>query len=58
MEQIRREYPMIFNRGVAVTRKIGFPDVIMPGKQISTNWGIDGSIQLFIHLFNTVDCDS
>ncbi|KAJ7316704.1 hypothetical protein JRQ81_002866 [Phrynocephalus forsythii] len=31
MEQIRREYPMIFNRGVAVTRKIGFPDVIMPG---------------------------
>ncbi|XP_044307406.1 dedicator of cytokinesis protein 3 [Varanus komodoensis] len=31
MEQIRREYPMIFNRGVAATRKIGFPDVIMPG---------------------------
>uniref|UniRef100_A0A670IL08 Dedicator of cytokinesis 3 n=1 Tax=Podarcis muralis TaxID=64176 RepID=A0A670IL08_PODMU len=31
MEQIRREYPMIFNRGVAITRKIGFPDVIMPG---------------------------
>uniref|UniRef100_A0A803TDT7 Dedicator of cytokinesis 3 n=1 Tax=Anolis carolinensis TaxID=28377 RepID=A0A803TDT7_ANOCA len=31
MEQIRREYPMIFNRGIAVTRKIGFPDVIMPG---------------------------
>ncbi|KAG2471006.1 DOCK3 protein, partial [Polypterus senegalus] len=31
MEQIRRENPMIFNRGVAVTRKLGFPDVIMPG---------------------------
>uniref|UniRef100_A0A8C7F844 Dedicator of cytokinesis 3 n=1 Tax=Oncorhynchus kisutch TaxID=8019 RepID=A0A8C7F844_ONCKI len=31
MEQIRRENPMIFNRGVALTRKLGFPDVIMPG---------------------------
>ncbi|KAL4655684.1 dedicator of cytokinesis protein 3 isoform X1 [Arapaima gigas] len=31
MEQIRKENPMIFNRGVAVTRKLGFPDVIMPG---------------------------
>ncbi|XP_053508766.1 dedicator of cytokinesis protein 3 isoform X4 [Ictalurus furcatus] len=30
-EQIRRENPMIFNRGVAITRKLGFPDVIMPG---------------------------
>ncbi|KAA0712423.1 Dedicator of cytokinesis protein 3 [Triplophysa tibetana] len=30
MEQVRRENPMIFNRGVAVTRKLGFPDVIMP----------------------------
>lgn len=33
MEQIRRENPMIFNRGLAITRKLGFPDVIMPGKQ-------------------------
>ncbi|XP_042185672.1 dedicator of cytokinesis protein 3 [Oncorhynchus tshawytscha] len=32
MEQIRRENPMIFNRGVALTRKLGFPDVIMPGE--------------------------
>uniref|UniRef100_F7CV11 Dedicator of cytokinesis 3 n=1 Tax=Monodelphis domestica TaxID=13616 RepID=F7CV11_MONDO len=31
MDQIRRENPMIFNRGLAVTRKLGFPDVIMPG---------------------------
>ncbi|KAG9335307.1 hypothetical protein JZ751_005412 [Albula glossodonta] len=31
MEQIRRENPLIFNRGVAITRKLGFPDVIMPG---------------------------
>ncbi|XP_063104996.1 dedicator of cytokinesis protein 3 isoform X1 [Cavia porcellus] len=31
MDQIRRENPMIFNRGVAITRKLGFPDVIMPG---------------------------
>uniref|UniRef100_A0A8P0SFA4 Dedicator of cytokinesis 3 n=1 Tax=Canis lupus familiaris TaxID=9615 RepID=A0A8P0SFA4_CANLF len=26
MEQIRRENPMIFNRGLAITRKLGFPD--------------------------------
>uniref|UniRef100_A0AAR2JSH2 Dedicator of cytokinesis 3 n=1 Tax=Pygocentrus nattereri TaxID=42514 RepID=A0AAR2JSH2_PYGNA len=31
MEQVRRENPMIFNRCVAITRKLGFPDVIMPG---------------------------
>lgn len=37
MEQVRRENPMIFNRGVSVTRKLGFPDVIMPGKHKSSN---------------------
>ncbi|XP_035238062.1 dedicator of cytokinesis protein 3-like [Anguilla anguilla] len=31
MDQVRREIPAIFNRGVAITRKLGFPDVIMPG---------------------------
>ncbi|KAF7656728.1 hypothetical protein LDENG_00036720 [Lucifuga dentata] len=31
MEQVRRENPLIFSRGVAITRKLGFPDVIMPG---------------------------
>nr|XP_033781897.1 dedicator of cytokinesis protein 3 isoform X1 [Geotrypetes seraphini] len=31
LEVIRRENPMTFNRGMAVTRKLGFPDVIMPG---------------------------
>ncbi|XP_077899382.1 dedicator of cytokinesis protein 3 isoform X9 [Ictidomys tridecemlineatus] len=31
MEQIRRENPMVFSRGLAITRKLGFPDVIMPG---------------------------
>ncbi|XP_074007796.1 dedicator of cytokinesis protein 3 [Numenius arquata] len=34
MEQIRRENPMIFNRGISVTRKLGFPDVIMPEMKI------------------------
>lgn len=37
MEQVRRENPMIFNRGVSVTRKLGFPDVIMPGKHNNSN---------------------
>ncbi|XP_043933928.1 dedicator of cytokinesis protein 3 [Protopterus annectens] len=31
MDQIRREYPLMLNRGAAVVRKLGFPDVIMPG---------------------------
>ncbi|CAB1435244.1 unnamed protein product [Pleuronectes platessa] len=31
MEQVRRENPLIFSRGAAITRKLGFPDVIMPG---------------------------
>nr|XP_042138108.1 dedicator of cytokinesis protein 3 [Peromyscus maniculatus bairdii] len=34
MEQIRRENPMIFSRGLAITRKLGFPDVIMPEMKI------------------------
>ncbi|GCB68603.1 hypothetical protein scyTo_0015235, partial [Scyliorhinus torazame] len=37
MDHIRRENPMIFNRGVAITRKLGFPDVIMPGNYLA-NW--------------------
>ncbi|KAI4786875.1 hypothetical protein KUCAC02_036837, partial [Chaenocephalus aceratus] len=31
MDQLRRENPLIFSRGIAMTRKLGFPDVIMPG---------------------------
>ncbi|KAM6928259.1 dedicator of cytokinesis protein 3 isoform 11-T11 [Xenentodon cancila] len=31
MDHVRRENPLIFSRGVAITRKLGFPDVIMPG---------------------------
>ncbi|KAK5934693.1 hypothetical protein CgunFtcFv8_015065 [Champsocephalus gunnari] len=31
MDQLRRESPLIFSRGIAMTRKLGFPDVIMPG---------------------------
>lgn len=32
MDQVRRENPLIFSRGVAISRKLGFPDVIMPGE--------------------------
>ncbi|KAM8915563.1 dedicator of cytokinesis protein 3-like isoform 2-T2 [Spinachia spinachia] len=31
MDQVRRENPLVFSRGVSMTRKLGFPDVIMPG---------------------------
>ncbi|KAG8439778.1 hypothetical protein GDO86_005808 [Hymenochirus boettgeri] len=32
IEQIRRDYHSVFSRGVSVTRKLGFSDVIMPGE--------------------------
>lgn len=32
IEQLRREYMVLFTRGVSITRKLGFSDVIMPGK--------------------------
>lgn len=31
IEQIRREYMTVFARGVSLTRKLGFSDIIMPG---------------------------
>lgn len=33
LEQVRRDHPLLFGRGVAITRKLGFPDVIMPGER-------------------------
>lgn len=32
IEQLRREYMVLFTRGVSITRKLGFSDVIMPGR--------------------------
>ncbi|XP_006633511.2 dedicator of cytokinesis protein 4 isoform X1 [Lepisosteus oculatus] len=32
IEQIRREYMVLFTRGVAITKKLGFSDIIMPGE--------------------------
>ncbi|KAI1882231.1 hypothetical protein AGOR_G00248560 [Albula goreensis] len=32
IEQIRREYMALFTRGVSITRKLGFSDIIMPGE--------------------------
>lgn len=31
IEQLRREYMVLFTRGVSITRKLGFSDIIMPG---------------------------
>lgn len=33
IEQLRREYMVLFTRGVSITRKLGFSDVIMPGNR-------------------------
>ncbi|XP_038311256.1 dedicator of cytokinesis protein 3 isoform X13 [Canis lupus familiaris] len=48
MEQIRRENPMIFNRGLAITRKLGFPDVIMPGRQYFLGLARAGQTELIV----------
>ncbi|XP_029471470.1 dedicator of cytokinesis protein 4 isoform X3 [Rhinatrema bivittatum] len=32
IEQIRRDYTSVFTRGVSITRKLGFSDIIMPGE--------------------------
>lgn len=32
IEQIRREYTSMFTHGVSITRKLGFSNIIMPGK--------------------------
>lgn len=34
---------MIFNRGLAITRKLGFPDVIMPGRKNCLGIGEGGA---------------
>ncbi|XP_010894805.2 dedicator of cytokinesis protein 4b isoform X3 [Esox lucius] len=31
IEQLRREYMVLFTRGVSITKKLGFSDIIMPG---------------------------
>lgn len=37
IEQLRREYMVLFTRGVSITRKLGFSDVIMPGRAEKKN---------------------
>lgn len=37
LEQIRRENQAVFNRALALTRKLGFPDVILPGKKLGSS---------------------
>lgn len=41
IEQLRREYMVLFTRGVSITRKLGFSDIIMPGRA-SVGGGIYG----------------
>lgn len=38
IEQLRREYMVLFTRGVSITRKLGFSDVIMPGRTEKTTY--------------------
>lgn len=37
IEQIRREYSSVFSHGVSITRKLGFSNIIMPGKWLRMN---------------------
>lgn len=55
MEQVRRENPLIFSRGVAITRKLGFPDVIMPGEShIQLHVGLPITAQRPVHLNTSI----
>lgn len=55
MEQVRRENPLIFSRGVAITRKLGFPDVIMPGEsRIQLHAGLPIAAQRAVHLNTSI----
>ncbi|TWW56809.1 Dedicator of cytokinesis protein 3 [Takifugu flavidus] len=42
LEQIRRENQAVFNRALALTRKLGFPDVILPGEAAESSRGLWG----------------
>lgn len=45
LEQVRRDHPLLSCRGVATTRKLGFPEVIMPG-EVGARGGLGGSHRL------------
>lgn len=42
IEQLRREYMVLFTRGVSITRKLGFSDIIMPGRASVGGGGVTG----------------
>lgn len=51
IEQIRREYSSVFSHGVSITRKLGFSNIIMPGKWLRMNHMIKyGYFVCFWHL--------
>ena len=37
-DQLKREMPLLFSKGVTITRKLGFSDVIMPGEVVIIDW--------------------
>lgn len=47
IEQIRREYSSVFSHGVSITRKLGFSNIIMPGKcSARTTWCSTGILSV------------
>ncbi|KAJ8264806.1 hypothetical protein COCON_G00139050 [Conger conger] len=50
MDQVRREIPAIFNRGVAIARKLGFPDVIMPGGSLRGGKSVQKNIEVMLYV--------
>lgn len=54
LEQIRRENQAVFSRALALTRKLGFPDVILPGKKLKNRqlyWTQRGSVHNHTFIF-------
>ncbi|KAK7798702.1 hypothetical protein U0070_000354 [Myodes glareolus] len=51
IEQIRREYSSVFSHGVSITRKLGFSNIIMPGRWL----GVRRSGEMRNDLYITVE---
>ena len=49
LDTVRQERPMLFAKGVSICRKLGFGDIIMPGKKESTLKEF-GFSSLFCHI--------
>lgn len=48
LSQVRKDHPHLVDRGTAVARKLGYPEVIMPGKRVGGTSGVPGSARTWL----------